>query len=89
MEKRMLFVVDGKLRTFFGWSPGLRVTLGGRVLPCGCLVVRYETWRGDIVEVLDAHDDGCRERAHSNDSIVRFSQRSRVSVSLRRSSSLP
>ena len=78
----MLFVVDGKLRTLFGWSPGLRITLGGRVLPCGCLVGRYETWRGDVVDVLDAHDDRCHERAHANDSIVRYSQRSRVSASL-------
>jgi hypothetical protein len=43
----MLFVVDGKLRTFFGWSPGLRIGLAGRVLPCGCLVGSYETWHGD------------------------------------------
>jgi len=78
----MLFVVDGKLPTFFGWSPGLRITLNGRVLPCGCLVGRYETWRGDVVEVLDAHDNRCSERAHAQDSIVRSSHRSRVSVSL-------
>jgi hypothetical protein len=50
-------------------------------------VGRYETWRGDVVEVLDAHDDGCSERAHSTNAIVRYSQRSRVSVSLPRSSS--
>ncbi len=43
----MLFVADGKLRTFFGWSPGLRITLGARALPCGCLVGSYETWEGD------------------------------------------
>ena len=85
----MLFVVDGKLRSFFGWSPGLRMTLSGRVLPCGCLVGRYETWHGDVVEVLDARDDRCRERAHANDSIVRYSHRSRVSVSLPPSPSPP
>ena len=71
----MLFVVDGKLRTIFGWSPGLRLTLGGRVLPCGCLVGSYETSRGDVVEVLDAHDDRCVDRAHATDSIVRYSAR--------------
>jgi hypothetical protein len=76
----MLFVVDGKLRTILGWSPGLRIALGGRVLPCGCLVGSYETWRGDVVDVLDAHDARCRERVHAIDSIVRYSQRSRASV---------
>jgi hypothetical protein len=52
-------------------------------------VGRYETWRGDVVEVLDAHDDRCTERAHANDSIVRYSHRSRVSVSLPPSPSSP
>jgi hypothetical protein len=80
----MLFVVDGKLRTFFGWSPGLRITLSGRVFPCGCLIGNYETWRGDVVEVLDAHDDRCSDRAHATDSIVGYSRRSRVSGSLPR-----
>ena len=69
----MLFVSDGKLRTFFGWSPGLRMTLGGRVLPCGCLVGSYETWERGIVDVLDAHDDRCTEAAHADNSIVRYS----------------
>ena len=78
----MHFVVDGRLRTFFGWSPGLRMTLGGRVLPCGCLVGSYETWRGDVVEVLDARDDRCSNRAHATDSIVGYSQQSRMSASL-------
>ena len=78
----MLLVVDGKLRTFFGWSPGLRIGLAGRVLPCGCLVGSYETWHGDVVEILDAHDDRCTDRAHTTNSIVGYSRRSRVSVSL-------
>ena len=78
----MLFVVDGKLRTFFGWSPGLRITLGGRVLPCRCLVGSYETWRGDVVEILDAHDERCTERGHATDLIVGYSKRSRQSMSL-------
>ena len=78
----MLFGGDGKLRTFFGWSPGLRMTLGGRVLPCGCLVGSYETWEGDVVDVLDAHDDRCGDRKHATDSVVQYTERVRASVPL-------
>ena len=77
----MLFVVDGKLRTFFGWSPGLRITLGGRVLPCGCLVGSYETWDSGVVDVLDAHDDRCIDRAHVTNSVVRFTSTRAVAAS--------
>jgi hypothetical protein len=75
----MLFVADGKLRTFFGWSPGLWITLGGRVLPCGCLVGSYETWEGDVVDVLDAHDDRCGEASHAANSIIKLAHSARAS----------
>lgn len=37
--------------TIWGWTPGLCETVGGRVLACGCLVGKYETWNGQIVEL--------------------------------------
>ena len=78
----MLFVVDGKLRTFFGWSPGLRLTLSGHVLPCGCLVGSYETWEGDIIRVIDAHDDRCHEATHVNNAIVKHAHADALQIRL-------
>jgi hypothetical protein len=80
MEARMLFVVDGKLRTILGWSPGLRMALCGRVLPCGCLVGSYETWDGDVFDVVDAHDERCTDRSHATNSLIPYPERAGISL---------
>jgi hypothetical protein len=38
--------------------------VGGYLLPCGCLVGRYETYRGEVIEVIDAAASDCREPSH-------------------------
>ncbi len=47
-------------------SPGMRLLrgLGGRVLPCGCLVGVYETYGGETVASIDARGIGCRRSDH-------------------------
>lgn len=51
--------------TIWGWTPGLCETVGGRVLACGCLVGKYETWNGQIVETLDGCCERCRSPHHT------------------------
>jgi hypothetical protein len=50
--------------TFFGWTPGLRSLVAGRVLNCGCLIGLYETRAGALIEVLDARGPACQDRTH-------------------------
>ncbi len=38
--------------------------LGGRRLECGCLTGIYETYGGEVVEVLDWHADTCVHANH-------------------------
>jgi len=37
----------------------IRRGLGGRRLPCGCVAGIYETYRDEIVTILDATGTGC------------------------------
>jgi len=38
--------------------------LGGRVLPCGCLVGIYETYEGAVVSTIDAKGSSCADAGH-------------------------
>jgi hypothetical protein len=59
-----------KVRTWFGWTPGVRSLIAGRVLRCGCLVGVYDTQTGAIVEILDARGLGCPHAAHARDAVL-------------------
>ncbi len=51
--------------------------LGGRLLPCGCLVGRYETYSGTPVWILDAVAPSCDLPAHRpNAVLMRIAQES-------------
>jgi hypothetical protein len=51
--------------------------LGGRLLPCGCLVGRYETYSGRPVWILDAVAPSCDLPAHRpNAVLMRITQES-------------
>jgi hypothetical protein len=51
--------------TLFGWTPGLRQIVAGRVLDCGCLAGLYEAWNGEFVEILDGPSHCCRHPHHT------------------------
>lgn len=51
--------------SLFGWTPALRRMLRGRMLPCGCAVGVYETWSGDVVQLVDAHAPTCFSKDHA------------------------
>ena len=59
-----------KVRTFLGWTPGLRGVVAGHVLACGCLIGVYETRSGDIVEVLDSRGPACPHAAHQTNAVI-------------------
>jgi hypothetical protein len=59
-----VFIVGRKAWTMFGWTPGLRHLLTGRVLPCGCLTGTYDTVRGERIEIMDNPNAACREQHH-------------------------
>jgi hypothetical protein len=51
-------------------NTGIRVGLRSQLLPCGCTVGIYETYRGEIVAVLDAKGPQCRDAAHVNNGML-------------------
>jgi hypothetical protein len=53
----------------FGWTPGLRRLVQGRVCSCGCLVGLYETSGGRQVEIVDCVDSRCHA-GHENDLVI-------------------
>ncbi|HEU4893046.1 MAG TPA: hypothetical protein VFT47_15940 [Vicinamibacterales bacterium] len=42
----------------------IRRGLGSRQLPCGCLAGIYETYRDEIVTIVDAPGAGCEHPRH-------------------------
>ena len=52
--------------TIAGWSPGVRALATGQPLPCGCLVGLYHTWSENVVAVIDAVGDHCRQHHDIN-----------------------
>ena len=59
-----------RMRSFAGWTPGLRAVIRGRALPCGCVVGLYETHTAELAEVIDAAAVGCTNRSHRNDAVL-------------------
>lgn len=60
----MRFKPGGMALTVFGWTPGLRHIVTGRILACGCLAGVYKNWNGQLVEILDCSNDDCRTTCH-------------------------
>jgi hypothetical protein len=44
--------------------------VGGRSLPCGCLVGIYETYDTKTIALVDARGPGCLDTAHRVDAAV-------------------
>ena len=42
----------------------IRRGLGSRRLPCGCVAGIYETYRDEIVTIIDAREAGCGHPGH-------------------------
>jgi hypothetical protein len=42
----------------------IRLALNSHIRPCGCLVGVYETYAGEVVEIVDAHGEQCPDPAH-------------------------
>ena len=42
----------------------IRRGLGSRRLPCGCVAGIYDTYRDEIVTIVDAHGAGCDHPGH-------------------------
>jgi hypothetical protein len=59
-----------RLRTLLGWTPGLHALLRGGVLPCGCLIGSYETWSGEIADVVDAQGPTCPHAHHATHAVL-------------------
>jgi hypothetical protein len=66
----MRFSPGAMVWTLFGWTPGLRQIVAGRVLDCGCLAGLYETWNGEFVEILDGPSDCCRHPHHNENFVL-------------------
>jgi hypothetical protein len=42
----------------------IRLALNSYTRSCGCLVGVYETYTGEVVEIIDAHGEHCPDRSH-------------------------
>lgn len=63
------FTNGSRARTFFGWTPGLRL-VSGRVMPCGCLTGTYDAAGGDSLTILDEPASTCADPAHRRHAIL-------------------
>ena len=61
---------SAKAPTIGGWTPGVRVLVEGRVLSCGCLAGRYETWTKDVVTILDEPAKTCPIESHVKNAVI-------------------
>ena len=66
------FTKGRKAWTVFGWTPGLRRLVQGRVCSCGCLVGLYETSGGRHVEIVDCVGLKC-DAGHKNNIVINSS----------------
>jgi hypothetical protein len=48
----------------------IRRGLGSRRLACGCVAGVYETYRDEIVTILDASDPSCANPAHHTGNVL-------------------
>lgn len=74
---------QARLRTFLGWTPGVRILVSSRLLSCGCLVGVYDTWSGWVVAVIDAPSESCRHEGHAADRVLWKRSRSSLDVAAR------
>ena len=56
--------------SLFGWMSSLRRMLRSTRLSCGCSVGVYETYSGEVVQIVDARADSCREVVHEVDAVL-------------------
>ena len=56
----------------------IRRGLGSRRLPCGCLAGIYETYRDEIVTIVDAAGAGCDDPRHLAGTILPASLNTRA-----------
>lgn len=52
--------------------------LGGKALPCGCLVGVYETYNGGVVATIDARGPDCDQPDHRLHDVVPLNEPSTV-----------
>ena len=48
----------------------IRRGLSSRLLPCGCLAGIYETYRDEIVTIVDARSASCADPSHSDGNVI-------------------
>ena len=60
--------------SIFGWTPGLRTVVGGRVLRCGCLVGDYASSKGDVIAIVDSQAAICGVPDHGVNRILQQEQ---------------
>ena len=63
---------DPTAPTILGWTPGIRALVGGRVLPCGCLVGIYDTWKGETVTIVDSRGEQCGHIDHRDNAVIKI-----------------
>lgn len=68
-------------RTIFGWTPGLRSLIAGRVLECGCLAGTYETWTDEVLALIDARGTACRHVHHRAHALLWKGRRNALALS--------
>lgn len=59
-----MYILGGAMKILRG--------LGGRALPCGCLVGVYETYANQTVAIIDAKGSDCQDCQHGVDSRIDF-----------------
>lgn len=59
--------------------------VSSRVLSCGCVAGLYETYRGDIVAIVDVRAAACTDTTHETGNIVPVSRDDAKSTSSDRS----
>jgi hypothetical protein len=52
----------------------IRQALNSYTRPCGCLVGVYETYAGEVIEILDAPGEGCADASHREGTILAKAQ---------------
>ena len=48
----------------------IRRGLSSRLLPCGCLAGIYETYRDEIVVIVDARSPECADPSHMDGNVI-------------------
>ena len=48
----------------------IRRGLSSRHLPCGCVAGIYETYRDEVVTIIDVRGERCAESGHSDGHVV-------------------